>query len=51
VGGVGGLGAGSSRVAALSGLAAALVLLLLLLARRAQLQPVWRSYLPEIPPA
>jgi hypothetical protein len=50
-GGVGGPGAGSSGVAVLGGLAAALLLLLLLLARRAQLQPVWRSYLPEVPPA
>ena len=50
-GGVGGPSSGGSGVAVLGGLAAALLLLLLLLARRAQLQPVWRSYLPEVPPA
>jgi hypothetical protein len=28
-----------------------LVLLLLLLMRRAAAKPIWRSYLPEVPPA
>jgi hypothetical protein len=32
-------------------LAALLILVLLRLARRADVKPVWRSYLPEVPPA
>jgi hypothetical protein len=36
----------------LGGLTAALaVLLLLMLARRAASKPIWRAYLPEVPPA
>jgi hypothetical protein len=32
-------------------LAALLMMVLLRLARRADVKPVWRSYLPEVPPA
>jgi hypothetical protein len=32
-------------------LIALLTLVLLLLARRAAAKPVWRAYLPEVPPA
>jgi hypothetical protein len=32
-------------------LCAVLVLVLLRLARRAAAKPIWRSYLPEVPPA
>jgi len=59
--GTGGSGAGASSGPggsggrALSGGAAALIsaliLVLLRLARRAGMTPVWRSYLPEVPPA
>jgi hypothetical protein len=54
-GGVGGFGGGSPNAGVLGGvlaaLTAALVLLLLLLMRRAAAKPIWRSYLPEVPPA
>ena len=54
---VGASGAGGSSTnagvlgGALAALTAALVLLLLLLMRRAAAKPIWRSYLPEVPPA
>ena len=54
-GGTGGFGGGSTNTGLLGGslaaLAAVLVLLLLLLMRRAAAKPIWRSYLPEVPPA
>jgi hypothetical protein len=34
-----------------AGLAALITLVLLRLARRAAVKPVWRAYLPEVPPA
>ena len=47
--------AGGNSGRAVSGGAAALIslltLVLLRLARRAAVKPVWRSYLPEVPPA
>ena len=47
--------AGGNSGRGLSGGAAALIsalmLMLLRLARRAAVKPVWRSYLPEVPPA
>jgi hypothetical protein len=57
-GGTGGLGGGSGGNGgsglldgACAVLMAALTLIMLRLARRAEASPVWRAYLPEVPPA
>jgi hypothetical protein len=51
-GGAGGFGGGSANAGALGGVLAALTaVLVLLLMRRAAAKPIWRSYLPEVPPA
>jgi hypothetical protein len=50
-GGFGANGGGGVPGGAGVALAVLLTLVLLRLARRADVKPVWRSYLPEVPPA
>ena len=50
-GGTGGSSGNGMQAGIGAGLAALITLVLLRLARRAAVKPVWRAYLPEVPPA